>query len=55
MATNAGNTFANQSWGSTSKGNGYTNYNQLVGANMNGGALDTTSDPVLGDDKWARW
>ena len=22
---------------------------------MNSGALDTTSDPVMNDDKWARW
>ena len=55
MATNVGNTFANQAWGSTSKGNGYAPYNELVGNNMNSGALDTTSDPVGGDDKWARW
>ena len=27
----------------------------LIGQNSIGGALDTSSDPIIPDDKWARW
>ena len=31
MATNAGNNFANQAWGNTSKGNGYSPFGEIIG------------------------
>ena len=56
MATNAGNNFANQAFANTSKGNGYLPFNEILGNNQIGGALDTTNDSVqAGSDKWARW
>jgi len=56
MASNAGNNFANQAFANTNKGNGYLPFNEILGNNQIGGALDTTNDSVqVGSDKWARW
>ena len=56
MATNAGNNFANQAFGSTNKGNGYLPFNEILGNNQIGGAMDTTNDSAqIGSDKWAQF
>lgn len=58
MAFNGGNNFTNQPFTSSSKGNGYIPFGEILHNAQIGGRIDTTnpsSNPNPGAEKWSEW
>lgn len=56
MATNVGNSFQNQAFTNSSKGNGYLPFGEILHNNKLGGAIDTTNPSTQSNyQNWEEW